>query len=197
MLVFATPTCLLGAWGYTALSGKGVMAVIGTMMCASVPLRRVAIRRGFKLGERALAAASVGWGVVVGGTSGAGIILLSLLLAAGSGAAVIATDAAISVAIGVAKVAVFGVAGAVNAQVIAVAVLIGFAAFPGAFVAKRTRRPAVVTRSRRHSRCRRLGRRRSHGPGSGDGLSCGRGSSGNAARAGRPGAGCSRSSSVA
>jgi uncharacterized membrane protein YfcA len=59
-------------------------------------------------------------------------------LAAGlQGAAVIATDAAISVAIGVAKVAVFGVAGAVNAQVIAVAVLIGLAAFPGAFVAKR------------------------------------------------------------
>jgi uncharacterized membrane protein YfcA len=108
------------------------------MMCVSVPLRRLAIRRGFKLGERALAAASVGWGVVVGGTSGAGIILLSLLLAAGlQGAAVIATDAAISVAIGVAKIAVFGVAGVVNAQVIAVAVLIGLAAFPGAFVAKR------------------------------------------------------------
>ena len=71
------------------------MAVIGTMMCVSVPLRRVAIRRGMKLGERALAAASVGWGVVVGGTSGAGIILLSLLLAAGlQGGAVIATDAA-------------------------------------------------------------------------------------------------------
>src|SRR3974390_1195318 len=95
VLVFATPTCLLGAWGYTALTGKGVMAVIGTMMCATVPLRRVAVRCGFKLGERALAAASVGWGVVVGGTSGAGIILLSLLLAAGlQGAAVIATEAA-------------------------------------------------------------------------------------------------------
>jgi uncharacterized membrane protein YfcA len=138
VLVFATPTCLLGAWGYTTLSGKGVMAVIGTMMCASVPLRRLAIRRGLRLGERALAAASVGWGVVVGGTSGAGIILLSLLLAAGlQGAAVIATDAAISVGIGVAKIAVFGVAGVVNAQVIAVAVLIGLAAFPGAFLAKR------------------------------------------------------------
>ena len=138
VLVFATPTCLLGAWGYTTLTGKGVMAVIGTMMCASVPLRRVAIRRGFKLGERALAAASVGWGIVVGGTSGAGIILLSLLLAAGlQGSAVIATDAAISVAIGVAKIGVFGAAGVVNAQVIAVAVLIGLAAFPGAFIAKR------------------------------------------------------------
>jgi uncharacterized protein len=138
VLMSAIPTCLLGAWGYTTLTGKGVMAVIGTMMCASVPLRRFAIRLGLKLGERALAVASVGWGIVVGGTSGAGIILLSLLLAAGlQGGAVIATDAAISVAIGVAKIGVFGVAGAVNARVIAVAVLIGLAAFPGAFVAKR------------------------------------------------------------
>jgi uncharacterized membrane protein YfcA len=138
VLAAATPTCLLGAWGYTALSGKGVLMVIGTMMCVSVPLRRYARRRGFKLGERLLAAASFGWGAIVGGTTGAGIILLSLLLSAGlQGAAVIATDAAISVAIGIIKLAVFGVAGVVGARVVAIALLIGLAAFPGAFIAKR------------------------------------------------------------
>jgi uncharacterized protein len=138
VLAAATPTCVLGAWGYTALSGRGVMIVIGTMMIASVPLRRLAKSRGFKLEERALAASSAGWGVIVGGTTGAGIILLSLLLSAGlQGAAVIATDAAISVVIGMVKLAVFGVAGVVSARVIAVAVLIGLAAFPGAFLAKR------------------------------------------------------------
>jgi hypothetical protein len=80
---------------------------------------------------------SVGWGVVVGGTSGAGIILLSMLMAAGlEGAAVIATDAAISVIIGIVKIGVFGVFGAVDAKVIAVALLIGVVAFPGAFLAK-------------------------------------------------------------
>ena len=107
-------------------------------MVASVPLRRFALRRGFKLGERPLALASIGWGAVVGGTTGAGIILLSLLMAAGlQGASVIATDAAISVAIGVVKLAVFDVAGVLGAKVVAVAVLIGLAAFPGAFLAKR------------------------------------------------------------
>src|SRR6478672_4716663 len=50
----AMPTCLLGAWGYTTLSGRGVMIVIGSMMVASVPLRRFALRRGFKLGDGAL-----------------------------------------------------------------------------------------------------------------------------------------------
>ena len=77
------------------------------------------------------------WGFVVGGTSGAGIILLSLLMAVGlQGAAVIATDAAISVAIGIIKIAVFGVFGAVTPKVVAVALLIGVVAFPGAFLAK-------------------------------------------------------------
>src|SRR5262249_15135472 len=69
--------------------------------------------------------------------SGAGVILLSMLMAAGlEGAAVIATDAVISVALGIVKIAVFGLAGVVTAQVIAVALVIGLAAFPGAFVAR-------------------------------------------------------------
>ena len=130
-------TTMLGAWGYTLLTGTGAMLVIGSMMMLSVPLRRLSKRHGLTLSERSLAVTSVGWGVVVGGTSGAGIILLSMLMAAGlEGAAVIATDAAISVIIGIVKISVFGVFGAVDARVVAVALLIGVVAFPGAFLAK-------------------------------------------------------------
>lgn len=133
----ALPTTMLGAWGYTMLTGKGAMLVIGSMMVLSVPLRRLARKRGLTLGEGGLAAASVAWGFVVGGTSGAGIILLSLLMAVGlQGAAVIATDAAISIMIGIIKIGVFGVFGAVTPKVVAVALLIGVVAFPGAFLAK-------------------------------------------------------------
>jgi uncharacterized membrane protein YfcA len=68
---------------------------------------------------------------------GSGIILLSLLMAAGlEGGAVIATDATISIVIGLIKIAVFGVAGVVGAQVVAIALVIGVIAFPGAFLAK-------------------------------------------------------------
>jgi uncharacterized membrane protein YfcA len=133
----AIPTTMLGAWGYTRLTGRGALVVIGTMMILSVPLRRFLKVRGFKLGDRALAASACGWGVVVGGTTGAGVILLSLLMAAGlEGAAVIATDAAISIVIGLVKFAVFGLAGVITAQVLAVALLIGLVAFPGAFFAR-------------------------------------------------------------
>ena len=137
ILVTAIPTTMIGAWGYTLLTGKGAMLVIGSMMALSVPLRRLSKKHGMTLTEGGLAVASVLWGFVVGGTSGAGILLISMLMAVGlEGAAVIATDAAISVIIGILKIGVFGVFGAVSAKVVAVALLIGCAAFPGAFIAK-------------------------------------------------------------
>jgi uncharacterized membrane protein YfcA len=137
VLVAAVPTCALGAWGYTMLTGQGAASVIGAMLIASVPLRRLMRRRGIALSTRALAAASFGWGPLAGGTVGAGIILLSLLMAAGlEGAAVVATDAVVSIGIGLAKFATFGLAGVVNAKVLAIALFIGAVALPGAFLAK-------------------------------------------------------------
>jgi len=130
-------TTALGAYGYTRLTGTGAAMVIGTMLILSVPLRRLARRRDLRIGDTGLALGSVGYGVVVGGTSGAGVILLSLLMAAGlEGAAVIATDAVISLATSIIKISVFGLAGAVTAQVLAFALLIGAVALPGAFLAK-------------------------------------------------------------
>ena len=137
VLVSAVPTCAVGAWGYTRLGGRGALVVIGSMLIASVPLRRLMRRRGVSLSPRGLAIAAFGWGPLAGGTVGAGTILLSLLMASGlEGAAVLATDAIISIGIGLTKLAAFGLAGVVTAQVIMVALLIGCVAFPGAFLAR-------------------------------------------------------------
>src|SRR5215510_12559164 len=137
VLPAALPFCLLGAWGYTQLSGRGAALVIGSMMVASVPLRRFLKRRGFALTNRSLALVSAGWGTVAGGTTGAGVMLLSMLMAAGlQGAAVIGTDAVISIGIGVAKVSVFGLTGNVGVREIAVALLMGAMAVPGALIAR-------------------------------------------------------------
>jgi uncharacterized membrane protein YfcA len=137
VLATAVPTCVLGAWGYTKLSSAGAALVIGGMLILSVPLRRLLKYHGVKFGDGGLAFGSLGYGVVVGGTAGSGVILLSLLMAAGvEGAGVIATDAAISIVIGIVKISVFGMAGVITAQVIAFAFLIGIVALPGAFLAK-------------------------------------------------------------
>jgi len=136
-LVAALPTCALGAWLYTLLTGRGAALVIGSTLIATVPLRRLLKRRGRHLGEKGFAAAAAGWGILVGGTTGAGIILLSLLMASGlEGAAVIATDAAVSIVTGVIKITVFGVAGVLTPNVIVVALLIGAVVFPCTFLAK-------------------------------------------------------------
>jgi uncharacterized membrane protein YfcA len=137
VLAASVPTCVLGAWGYTRLSSAGAALVIGGMLIASVPLRRMLRHHGFKVGDGGLGLGSVGYGLVVGGTAGSGVILLSLLMAAGiEGAGVIATDAAISIIISIVKISVFGFAGVITAQVIAFALLIGVVALPGAFLAR-------------------------------------------------------------
>jgi len=135
--VAAAFSTALGAYGYTRLTNAGAALVIGTMLILSVPLRRLLRRRAVRIGDTTLAAGAIGYGVVVGGTSGSGVILLSLLMAAGlNGAAVIATDAVISVATSLIKISVFGLAGVVTAQVVAFALLIGAISFPGAFLAR-------------------------------------------------------------
>ena len=136
-LLAAAPTCVLGAWGYTRLSSAGAALVIGGMLILSVPLRWLLKYHGVKCGDGGFALGALGYGVVVGGTAGSGVILLSLLMAAGvEGAGVIATDAAISIVIVAVKISVFGLAGVVTAQVIAFALLIGIMELPGAFLAK-------------------------------------------------------------
>lgn len=133
----ATPTCILGAWGYTRLTGAGAAIVIGGMLMLSIPLRRLLKHRGLKFNDAGFALGSLGYGVLVGGTAGSGVVMLSLLMAAGlQGAAVIATDAIVSILIGIVKVSVFGFNGVLTPQVVAFALLIGLLAIPGPFLAR-------------------------------------------------------------
>jgi uncharacterized protein len=136
-LLAAVPTCVLGAWGYTFLTGKGAAMVIGAMLIISVPVRRLMRHRGIQFSDAGFAAGAAGYGVLVGGTAGSGVVMLSLLMAAGlQGAAVVATDAVISIVISMVKISVFGLAGVLTPQIIALAILIGLAAMPGAYIAR-------------------------------------------------------------
>jgi uncharacterized membrane protein YfcA len=134
VLAGALPFCAITAYGYTLLTGKGAQIVIGAMLMLTVPLRYALRRKSIALSDRGLLYGSIGYGTAVGGTVGAGVILLSLLILHGQ--AVIATDAMLSIVIGVLRLIVFGAAGAVTGKVIAFALLIGIIAFPGAFLAR-------------------------------------------------------------
>lgn len=136
-LATSLPTTALGAWLYTLLSSRGAAIVIGTTLIATVPLRRLLKRSGHRLGEKGYAAGAAVWGVVMGGSVGGGIILLSLLMATGlEGAAVIATDSMVSVVVGVIKFGVFALAGVVTPLVLIIGLLIGVIGFFSTFLAR-------------------------------------------------------------
>lgn len=136
--ICALPLCLAGAYLYTRLSGAHIAILIGTVLIVLVPVRRVLTRLHGHLPNKAVAAAGAAYGLLVGGTTGSGVVLLSILLAAGlQGPAVIATDAGISLVLGMAKTMIFQTAGALPLSSWIMAMVIGLAALPGAFIAKR------------------------------------------------------------
>jgi uncharacterized membrane protein YfcA len=136
-LVGAVPFAAASAYGFTLLTGRAVQFLIGAMLILTVPLRYAMRRRAATLGDGGLLFSAMGFGAVMGGTVGAGVILLSILMSAGlQGAAVIATDAAVSIVIGIMRISIFGSAGVVSAQVVAFGLLIGAVGFAGAFLAR-------------------------------------------------------------
>jgi uncharacterized membrane protein YfcA len=133
----ALPFAALSAWGYTLLTGKGAAILIGLMLIVLVPARRFFEHLKLTLSERGLAYSSAGYGLVMGGTTGSGVMLLSLLMATGlSGTQVIATDAAISFLLGFVKTGVFVGFGALDWKLVVVALIIGIMATPGTLTAK-------------------------------------------------------------
>ena len=135
--IIALPFAALGAWGYTQLTGKGAAIFIGMMLIVLVPARRFFEHLKLRLSERGLAYASAGYGLIMGGTSGSGVMLLSLLMATGlTGTQVIATDAAISFLLGFVKTGVFAGFGALDLNLMLISLLIGIMATPGTLTAK-------------------------------------------------------------
>ena len=146
-LLLGLPACIASAWGYTRLDARAIGIALGLFLLASVPLRRWLRRIDLQLGPRGQLAAGALFGAVNGTLTGAGVLLVAFLMATGAAAAaVVATDATISVLMGVAKVMVFGGFSALDLPLAAFGVAVGVFSLPGAFVARWlvTRLPAPL-----------------------------------------------------
>jgi len=136
-LLLGLPACAAGAWGYTRLDARWIGIALGLFLVASVPLRRWLKHIDLRLGPRGQLAAGAAFGTINGGMTGAGVLLISFLMATGAGgAAVVATDALISIVMGLAKVAVFGGFAALSLPLAAFGVAVGLFTLPGGFVAR-------------------------------------------------------------
>lgn len=135
--LIAMPFCYLGAAFYSELSGPGAVVLIGAALVLLVPARRVLKSLQKQLPQPAVYGAGALFGLVTGGVPGGGIILISLLMSLGvTGGATVATDAVISLLVGLVKIGTFQTYGQLPLSSWALAALIGISGIPGAFIAK-------------------------------------------------------------
>jgi uncharacterized protein len=137
LLALGLPACVAGAYSYTLLSSQWVAVLLGSFLLLSVPIRRYLEKVDFHYSAPGELMAGGLFGFINGGLTGTGIILIAILMAGGvQGAALVATDAIISVIMGVSKVVLFGSLTALDAERTWMGLLIGFCTAPGAFVAR-------------------------------------------------------------
>ena len=136
VLACALPFLVLGTWIYSILDARSLSIVLGVAVIASVPVRRVFHARKMSLGPVGVATGSGVFGFAAGVASGAGVILVSLLLGAGLVTpAVLATDAMVSILLDVCKAALFNRFDLLNADAFFTGAVIGLASIPGSAIA--------------------------------------------------------------
>ena len=138
ILLLGIPGCLLGGWGFTLLSSRWVSLLLGLFLLVSVPLRRYLHKTRFRITPTMQCLAGGMFGFINGGMAGTGVILISIMMAAGlQGMALIATDGVIGVAMAITKIVLFGGLSRLTLELALVGLLVGLCTSPGAFIAKR------------------------------------------------------------
>ena len=133
----ALPATAVGAYWFTLLTGRGAQILIGCLLIIMVPLRYLLRKLKVQLKGSGFAGASFGFGFLMGATPGTGMVLLSILMAAGlAGNQVIATDAAISALLGLVRTGIYAGFGALPWDLVFLSILIGAMATPGTLTAR-------------------------------------------------------------
>ncbi|HEY8368584.1 MAG TPA: sulfite exporter TauE/SafE family protein [Thermodesulfobacteriota bacterium] len=137
LVAAAVPTCILGATFYTRLDARQASCVIGLVLLLLVPARRRLGKRLIGGSTAAGVASGAVYGLLIGSAPGAGLVLIPILMGMGlAGRAVVATDSAVSLTVGLVKVSTFQAFGFLPAAWWAAAIVIGLCGVPGAFVAR-------------------------------------------------------------
>lgn len=137
VLAAALPGCVIGALVYARLDERAIALTLGLFMLCVVLLRRLKPAEAARLRPGWIALLSFGFGLVSGGTIGGGILVLPILASAGlAGAALVATDAVIGLALHAAKTAVFGGASVLTGELALLGLVVGIMTIPGAWAAR-------------------------------------------------------------
>ena len=124
------------AWLLARITDNMAELIVGLVLVASVPLRRALAGRAMKVGTSGLVGGGLVVGVTSGLSSGGGVLILPLLMGAGlSSAALVGTDAVISLTLHVARALSYGRFDLLNVEQAALGLVLGVATVPGSYVA--------------------------------------------------------------
>jgi uncharacterized protein len=136
VMLTGLPSLFLGTWIYAKLDARPLGVLIGCLILASIPIRRVLKARQITVGPRGTYIGGAAFGLANGFASGMGVILVSLLLGAGlSGPAVLATDALVTIVLDLTRAAIFGKYSLLDASNATLGIMIGVATLPGSWLA--------------------------------------------------------------
>ncbi len=134
----AVPFAALGAGTLLVVPGRIIEAALGVFFIAMIGVRRWMAAHELKLGRTQLALIGVPVGYLTGVVASTGPVTAPIFLAAGLvKGAFISTEAAASLAVYLAKAAVFRTFGALPLDIIVKGLIIGSTLMAGAYIAKR------------------------------------------------------------
>ena len=132
----AVPASALGALLYVRMESDLIQGLLGAILIASVPLRRLTAHRMMEPSKPTVIAVSGAFGFLSSIIVGAGMLVLPILMGFGlAGPALLATDGAIAVIVNLAKIIFFGSLDALTPSLFVVAFVMGLCTIPGTWVA--------------------------------------------------------------
>jgi uncharacterized membrane protein YfcA len=138
VLAGAIPAMVPCAWLLTRISDALAGLIVAIFLLASIALRHILRRTRLNVGPVGLVTGGAVVGSVSGLSTGGGVMIIPLLLGAGlAGAALIATDAAISITLQVARSLAFQRFALLDEHLFVLGLILGLATMPGSWLAAR------------------------------------------------------------
>lgn len=136
VLLTALPSMVAGALIYIELDETTVSLWLGITLLLAIPARYVLLRFKKRVGAAGLMTAGLPFGFVTGASIGAGMLIVPFLLAAGlAGPALLASDAVISLIMGLVRIPLFGLGEVLDLRLFLIGILMGLASIPGTWTA--------------------------------------------------------------
>jgi len=137
IVIPAVPCIIAAALLYGRLSNATIAILLGTVVMASIPLRRWAKSSKFRTTNPILLFTAIIYGGVSGVSIGPGMLLMPVLLGLGlNRQAFVATLAAIALVTNIVRASVYGVSDLLNSQTLLLGVLVGLATIPGTWIGR-------------------------------------------------------------